>query len=101
MSGGILSYLGCKISLISKSEIRYEGTLYTIDSKEGTVALQRGLREILKKNIFENSKKKSVKKQNKNKNKTSAFDTIDSNSEDDGNGGEENGKEGGTIGRGV
>lgn len=40
---GILSFLGCKISLVSKSEIRYEGTLYTIDSKQGTVALEKGL----------------------------------------------------------
>eukprot|EP01092_Planopodium_desertum_P012799 TRINITY_DN60761_c0_g1_i3.p2 TRINITY_DN60761_c0_g1~~TRINITY_DN60761_c0_g1_i3.p2 ORF type:complete len:162 (-),score=12.88 TRINITY_DN60761_c0_g1_i3:53-538(-) len=33
-------YIGSRISLISKSEIRYEGTLYNIDTKEYTVALQ-------------------------------------------------------------
>lgn len=33
-------YLGAKLSLISGSYIRYEGTLYTIDPREATVALQ-------------------------------------------------------------
>ena len=38
MSG--VPYLGSRIVLISNSEIRYEGTLYTIDTTNSTVALQ-------------------------------------------------------------
>ena len=37
---GSVPYLGSRIVLISKSEIRYEGTLYTIDTNNSTVALQ-------------------------------------------------------------
>lgn len=37
------SYLGSRISLISKAEIRYEGILYSVDTIESTVALAKGL----------------------------------------------------------
>ena len=35
-------YIGAHITLLSKAEIRYEGTLYSIDMEGATITLQTG-----------------------------------------------------------
>ena len=35
-------YIGSKINLISRAEIRYEGILYQVDTNESTVTLAKG-----------------------------------------------------------
>jgi protein LSM14 len=42
MMSGAAQYIGSKISLISKSDIRYERILYTIDPVDCTIALAKG-----------------------------------------------------------
>lgn len=49
MSSGT-PYIGTKISLVSKSEIRYEGILYSIDTKDAVVTLANG--ESFRQGIF-------------------------------------------------
>jgi len=41
-SPAAMPYIGSKINLISKSDIRYEGFLYSIDPKESKVSLSQG-----------------------------------------------------------
>lgn len=37
-----VSYIGSKVSIISKAEIRYEGILYHINTQEATLTLKDG-----------------------------------------------------------
>ena len=36
-------YIGSKISLISKAQIRYEGILFAINSTDATVSVSKGI----------------------------------------------------------
>jgi len=43
-AGDGMPFIGSQISLISKSGIRYEGVLHTINMEESSIALQSGTR---------------------------------------------------------
>lgn len=45
--GDGMPFIGSQISLISKSGIRYEGVLHTINMEESSIALQSGTRFLL------------------------------------------------------
>lgn len=46
-AGDGMPFIGSQISLISKSGIRYEGVLHTINMEESSIALQSGTRFLL------------------------------------------------------
>ena len=65
MSAASIPYAGSKISLISKSDIRYVGTLHSINQQDSTVSLEQG--NILNINniyIYNKYKIKKIKEKN-------------------------------------
>lgn len=42
MAAPATPYIGAQISLVSKSEIRYEGTLHFVDAENSILALKNG-----------------------------------------------------------
>eukprot|EP00894_Picocystis_sp_ML_P003846 jgi/Pico_ML_1/54363/g4723.t2 len=46
MAAPATPYIGAQISLVSKSEIRYEGTLHFVDAEQSTLALKNDIKDL-------------------------------------------------------